>query len=63
MYVDSPVDPAPSAVDIGPAPAPTRTLWHYLPRGNTLDDRSWFHRHRLLRRTLAVHLPGLALLG
>ncbi|MBW0117907.1 sensor histidine kinase [Pseudonocardia abyssalis] len=63
MYVDSPVDPAPGAVDAGPAPAPARSLWDYLPRGNTLDDRSWHHRHRLLLRTLALHLPALAVLG
>ena len=39
-------------------------LLSYLPRGNTLDDRAWHRRHRLLERVLLLHVPlliGLAL--
>ncbi|QJY46622.1 sensor histidine kinase [Pseudonocardia broussonetiae] len=63
MSVDTPVDPAAGGVDDGPAAGTAGRLWHYLPRGNTLDDRAWRRRHRLLRWTLALHLPALALLG
>ena len=31
----------------------------YLPRGNTLDDREWHRRHRLLEWVLAAARPGL----
>ncbi|MHA6785180.1 ATP-binding protein [Pseudonocardia saturnea] len=63
MPVDTPVDPAAGGADTGPAPAPAGRLWDYLPRGNTLEDQAWRRRHRLLRWTLGLHLPGLALLG
>jgi signal transduction histidine kinase len=45
------------------AAPPAARLLEWLPRGNTLDDRAWARRHRLLRITLALHLPGIALLG
>src|SRR3712207_5140969 len=38
-------------------------LLRYLPRGNTLDDRAWRRRHRLLQGVLLLHLPLLAGLG
>jgi len=38
-------------------------LLEYLPRGNTLDERTWRRRHRLLQWVLLLHLPALALLG
>ncbi|HYH29117.1 MAG TPA: ATP-binding protein [Pseudonocardia sp.] len=38
-------------------------LLAYLPRGNTLDDRSWRRRHRLLQWVLLLHVPGMAALG
>ena len=34
-------------------------LLAYLPRGNTLDDRSWQRRHRLLQWVLLIHVPGM----
>ncbi|MBW0093548.1 hypothetical protein I4I73_30290 [Pseudonocardia sp. KRD-184] len=63
MSVDTSVDPAAGETEDGPAPGTAGRLWHYLPRGNTLDDRAWHRRHRLLQWTLALHLPALALLG
>lgn len=38
-------------------------LLDYLPRGNTLDEKDWQRRHRLLERVLLAHIPGLALFG
>jgi len=38
-------------------------LLAYLPRGNTLDDRSWQRRHRLLQWVLLIHIPAMAVLG
>jgi two-component sensor histidine kinase len=35
----------------------------YLPRGNTLDEKAWARRHRLLEWVLLLHAPGLVLLG
>ncbi|MDT7579955.1 MAG: hypothetical protein QOK35_1219, partial [Pseudonocardiales bacterium] len=40
-----------------------RRLIDYLPRGNTLDDRMWHRRHRLLEWVLLLHVPGLVGLG
>lgn len=63
MSMDTSVDPAAGESEDGPAPGTAGRLWQYLPRGNTLDDRAWHRRHRLLQWTLALHLPALALLG
>jgi signal transduction histidine kinase len=38
-------------------------LLAYLPRGNTLDDRSWHKRHVFLQTLLLLHLPLLLLFG
>ena len=38
-------------------------LLSYLPRGNTLDDRAWHRRHRLLERVLLLHVPLVVGLG
>jgi signal transduction histidine kinase len=38
-------------------------LLDYLPRGNTLDDRSWRRRHNLLQWVLLIHLPAMLALG
>jgi len=38
-------------------------LLSYLPRGNTLDDRAWHRRHRLLERVLLLHGPLLVVVG
>ena len=35
-------------------------LLAYLPRGNTLDHKSWQRRHQLLKWVLAIHLPAMA---
>jgi hypothetical protein len=35
----------------------------HLPRGNTLDEKDWNRRHRLLMRVLAAHVPALAVYG
>lgn len=34
-------------------------LLRYLPRGNTLTDEAWRHRHRIVLWVLGVHVPGL----
>src|SRR5690606_33607846 len=34
-----------------------------LPRGNTLDEGTFRHRHRVLWWVLVAHLPALAALG
>jgi signal transduction histidine kinase len=46
----------------GPGRVVSRLL-AYLPRGNTLDDRSWQRRHRLLQWVLLIHVPGMLALG
>jgi signal transduction histidine kinase len=38
-------------------------LLAYLPRGNTLDDRSWHRRHVFLQALLLLHLPLLFVFG
>jgi len=38
-------------------------LLEYLPRGNTLDEKSWHRRHRLLEWVLLLHVPGLVVIG
>jgi signal transduction histidine kinase len=35
----------------------------YLPRGNTLDEKAWQRRHRMIQWVLALHVPGLVALG
>ena len=35
----------------------------YLPKGNTLSDKEWHRRHRLLQWLLAAHLPALFVFG
>ncbi|HLM63805.1 MAG TPA: ATP-binding protein [Acidimicrobiales bacterium] len=39
------------------------TLRAYLPLGNTLDDETFRHRHRLLSWILALHVPALFAFG
>ncbi|WP_300014628.1 hypothetical protein [Pseudonocardia sp.] len=34
-------------------------ILQYLPRGNTLDDEAWAHRHHIVVVVLAMHLPLL----
>ena len=62
MVVDSAAKHA-AVPGAAPAAGAAVRLLEWLPRGNTLDDRAWGRRHRLLRTTLALHLPGIALLG
>ena len=38
-------------------------LLAYLPRGNTLDDRSWHKRHVFLQALLLLHLLLLFAFG
>jgi hypothetical protein len=40
-----------------------QTIFQYLPRGNTLEDDSWRHRHGILLRLLALHVPILLIFG
>jgi signal transduction histidine kinase len=61
MQISTPIGPPVEGVD-GEGRVVDRLL-AYLPRGNTLDDRSWRRRHRLLQWVLAIHLPGMAVLG
>ncbi|TQM15210.1 ATP-binding protein [Pseudonocardia kunmingensis] len=61
MQTSTPIGPPVEGVD-GEGGAANRLL-AYLPRGNTLDDRSWHRRHRLLQWVLAIHLPAIAVLG
>jgi signal transduction histidine kinase len=42
---------------------PFARLLAYLPRGNTLDERSWQRRHRLLEWVLLLHVPLLVGMG
>jgi signal transduction histidine kinase len=39
------------------------SLFAYLPRGNTLDDRAWHKRHVFLQGLLLLHLPLLFAFG
>jgi signal transduction histidine kinase len=39
------------------------SLFAYLPRGNTLDDRAWHKRHVFLQALLLLHLPLLFAFG
>jgi signal transduction histidine kinase len=39
------------------------SLFAYLPRGNTLDDRAWHKRHVFLQGVLLLHLPLLFAFG
>ncbi|WP_219416069.1 sensor histidine kinase [Pseudonocardia nigra] len=38
-------------------------LLEYLPRGNTLDEKAFRRRHRLLQWVLLLHVPALLVLG
>ncbi len=40
-----------------------RAVIDYLPKGNTLDERTFRHRHHLLCWILAAHVPALFILG
>jgi signal transduction histidine kinase len=40
-----------------------RTVRTYLPRGNTLDERTFQRRHLFLCWVLALHIPGLVIMG
>src|SRR5581483_10501408 len=40
-----------------------QTIFQYLPRGNTLEDHSWRHRHRILLVLLALHVPVVLAFG
>jgi signal transduction histidine kinase len=61
MQTSAPIGPPEEGAD-GTGRAGSRLL-AYLPRGNTLDDKSWQRRHRLLQWVLLIHLPGMAALG
>jgi signal transduction histidine kinase len=61
MQTSAPIGPPEEGTDrTGRA---VNRLLAYLPRGNTLDDKSWHRRHRLLKWVLAIHLPVMAALG
>jgi signal transduction histidine kinase len=40
-----------------------RTVRTYLPRGNTLDERTFQRRHLFLCWVLGLHIPGLFIMG
>jgi diguanylate cyclase (GGDEF)-like protein/PAS domain S-box-containing protein len=40
-----------------------RTLWQWLPKGNTIDDTAWRQRHRAILILLWLHAFGLAIFG
>lgn len=61
MQTSAPTGPQEEDLD-GQGRAASRLL-AYLPRGNTLDDRSWHRRHRLLQWVLLLHVPGMLALG
>jgi signal transduction histidine kinase len=61
MQTSTPIGPPAEGVD-GEGTMANRLL-AYLPRGNTLDDRSFQRRHRLLQWVLLLHLPFMAALG
>ncbi|WP_147257533.1 sensor histidine kinase [Pseudonocardia hierapolitana] len=61
MQTSAPIGPPEEGTDrTGRA---VNRLLAYLPRGNTLDDKSWQRRHRLLKWVLAIHVPAMAVLG
>jgi signal transduction histidine kinase len=61
MQTSAPIGPPEEGTDgMGRA---VKRLLAYLPRGNTLDDKSWHRRHRLLQWVLLIHLPAMAVLG
>src|SRR3989441_6030847 len=39
----------------------TRGLWSSLPKGSTLPDQVWAHRHRAILVLLWLHVPGIFL--
>jgi signal transduction histidine kinase len=47
----------------GPIRRSLRTVFDYLPRGNTLDDESFRRRHLLLCWILGLHIPALFVFG
>jgi signal transduction histidine kinase len=47
----------------GPIRRAVRTIFDYLPRGNTLDDETFQRRHLLLCWVLALHIPPLFAFG
>lgn len=61
MQTSTPIGPPEEGTD-GSGRVVHRLL-AYLPRGNTLDDRSWQRRHRLLQWVLLIHVPAMAALG
>ncbi len=61
MQTSAPIGPPEEGTD-GMGRAVNRML-AYLPRGNTLDDKSWQRRHRLLQWVLLIHVPGMLVLG
>jgi signal transduction histidine kinase len=61
MQTSAPTGPPDEGLD-GQS-GPVRRLLAYLPRGNTLDDRQWHRRHRLLQWVLLAHVPFMAVLG
>ena len=54
-----PISPRGGRGDAGSTP--TRSILtrlpDYLPRGNTLDDKAWHRRHRMLEWVLFLHVP------
>jgi diguanylate cyclase (GGDEF)-like protein/PAS domain S-box-containing protein len=40
-----------------------RTLWQWLPKGNTIPDHAWRQRHRAILILLWLHAVGLAIYG
>ena len=61
MQTSAPIGPPEEGTD-GTGRAVSRLL-AYLPRGNTLDNRSWLRRHKLLQWVLLIHAPGMLVLG
>jgi signal transduction histidine kinase len=47
----------------GPIRRAIRTVFDYLPRGNTLDDETFRRRHLLLCWVLGLHIPALFAFG
>jgi signal transduction histidine kinase len=47
----------------GPIRRAIRTIFDYLPRGNTLDDETFRRRHLLLCWVLGLHIPALFAFG
>jgi signal transduction histidine kinase len=61
MQTSTPIGPPEEGTD-GTGRVVSRLL-AYLPRGNTLDDKSWQRRHKLLQWVLLIHVPAMAALG